>query len=142
KPASSTALSENQAAVGDRAPHADPVVDPDRRRVLGPHEEADGGHAREEEAAEVAQAALRVALVPGHRVDPDLLELHRPRRPGRRLRLEEDHAVLLPEPRAPLVDLRPRAPAEALGVAAQRVDPDLLLVRGRTGRQEEVEVAG
>src|SRR5919202_1254960 len=83
EPAISTALSKNQAAVGDRAAHADPVVDADRRRVLGPHEEADGRRAREQEAAEVPQAPLRVALVSGRRIDPDLLELHRTRRPRR-----------------------------------------------------------
>ena len=73
-------------------------------------------------------------------IDPHLLELHGRRRPGRRLGLEQDHAVLHPEPRSPLLDLAARAPAEAVGVAAHRVDPELLLVRRRARGHEELEV--
>ena len=49
-------------------------------------------------------------------------------------------AVLAPEPRPALVDLAPRPPAEALRVALERIDPDLLLVRRRAGRQQQLEV--
>ena len=61
--------------------------------------------------------ALRVAAAARLRVDPDLLDLHRARRPRRGLGLEEDRAVLVPEPRAALLELRARAPPKALGIA-------------------------
>src|SRR6185436_795548 len=139
-PLSGLFLDENEAAVGDRVPHADVLVHPDRRRVLGPHEEADGRHALEQQAAEVAHAALRVAAAADRRVDPHLLELHRGGRPGRGLGLEEDRPALAPEPRAAVLDLRPRAPAEALGIARERIDPELLAMRRGAGRDEQLEV--
>ena len=61
-------------------------------------------------------------------------------RPRGGLGLEEDHAVLDPEPRPPLLDLAARAPAEALRVAPHRIDAELLLVRGGAGGHEELEV--
>src|SRR5439155_2676023 len=91
---------------------------------------AHGRDVAKEQPAEIPQRAIRVAAFPRSRVDPDLLELHRRRRPRRRLGLEADHAVLQPDPRARLLDLRPRPPTEALRVAPQRIDPDLLVVRG------------
>ena len=112
----------------------------DRGRVLGADEEADRRHALEQQPEQVAQPALRVARAARLRVGPDLLQLHGRRRPRRRLGLEEDHAVLDPEPRAPLLDLGARAPAEAVRVPRERVDPDLLLVRRGAGRHEQVEV--
>src|SRR5207253_10200784 len=48
-------------------------------------------------------------------------------------------SVLHPEPRAPLVDLRPRAPAETLGIPPQRIDSDLLAVRGDRNRSRSEE---
>src|SRR5581483_10273254 len=85
--------------------------------------------------------ALRIPAPACLRVDPHLLELHRARRPRRRLRLEEDDAVLVePDPRPALLDLRARTPAEALRIAAERVDPDLLLVRGRARGDEPLVV--
>src|SRR5436305_6773545 len=74
--------SEDQRAVRDRPPHADRLVDADRRRVLGTHEQADDRQALEQQPAEIAHAALGVATVAHSRVDPDLLELDCVRRPG------------------------------------------------------------
>src|SRR5215211_7211599 len=105
-------LLEDQGAVGADAPHADRVVERDRRRVLGPYEETDGRSAREQESAEVGKAALPVAVPPQGRVDPDLLQLHRVLGPGGRLGLEQDRSAFLPEPAAALLDLRPGAPLE------------------------------
>ena len=65
----------DEAAVGDRAAHADRLVDANRRRVLGADEQAHARHLREQPAAEVAHAALREALPRATGVDPDLLEL-------------------------------------------------------------------
>ena len=76
-----------------------------------------------------------VALPPRRRIDPDLLELHCGRSPGRRLGLEQDRAVLHPEPRPSLLDLRPRAPAEALRVAP-RGDRRRAPPRARRRRRE------
>src|SRR5581483_9545065 len=84
---------------------------------------------------------LRVAAAAQGRIDPDLLQLHGRRRPRGRLRLEGDRAVLDPDPRAALLDLRARAPAEALRIALERVDADLLAMRGRARRNEQLEVA-
>src|SRR5207244_8744659 len=97
-------------------------------------------HPLEQAPAEVAQAPFGVAEVARLRVDPHLLQLHGARRPRRGLGLEEDRAVLLPEPGAALVDLDTRAPAEALRIPLEGVDSDLLPVRRRAGRQQEVEV--
>ena len=88
-----------------------------------------------------AAPARAVALPARRGIDPDLLQLHRARRPRRRLRLEQHDAVLDPDPRAPLVDLRRRAPAKAVGVARQRVDAELERVRGRARGHEHVEIA-
>ena len=99
------------------------------------------GHTLEEEPAEVGEAARPVSAPAHLGVDPDLLQLHRVGRPRRRLGLEEDDAVLDPQPRALVLDLAARTPAEPVGVALHRVDADLLLVRGRAGGHEDVEVA-
>src|SRR5206468_2468834 len=106
--------SEDERAVRDRPPHADPVVDAYRHVVLWPNEEADRRHALEERPAEIPHRALRIAAVPHLGIDPHLLQLHRGGRPGRRLRLEADHVLLHPDPRAAFLDLRPGAPAESL----------------------------
>src|SRR5262245_14292144 len=71
-------LLEDERAVHARAAHPDGVVEGDGRRVLGPHEEADGRCPRKEKATEVGEAALSKALAADGRVDPDLLELHGP----------------------------------------------------------------
>src|SRR5204862_5976537 len=122
--------SEDQAAIRAVPTHADALVDADRSGVLGPDEQADGRDRPEQQAAEIAHPALRVALVPLRRVDPHLLHLHGRRRPSRRLGLEADRTVLHPEPRSSLVDLRARAPAKPFRIACQRIDADLFLVRG------------
>src|SRR5688572_5791247 len=96
--------------------HPDAVVERDRGLVVGTDEEADGRHALEQQADQVAQPSAPVPPATRLGIGPHLLQLHRLRRPGRRLGLEEDDTVLLPEPRAPLLDLRPRAPAEAVRV--------------------------
>ena len=83
----------------------------------------------------------RSVSAPSHgRVDPDLLQLHRLRRPGGGLGLEQDHAVLDPEPGALVLDLAAGSPAEPLCVPRQRIEPELLLVRSRTRRQQEVQI--
>jgi len=69
-----------------------------------------------------------------------LLKLHRLRGPRGRLGLEADHAVLDPRPRAGLLDLRPGPPAKAVGIAAQRVDRELLEMGTRARGDEQVEV--
>jgi purine-nucleoside phosphorylase len=61
-------------------------------------------------------------------------------RPGRCLGLEEDRAVIHPQPGAPFTDLRTRAPAKAVRVVEERVDPDLVLVRRGARREEKVEI--
>src|SRR5262249_50383493 len=96
--------------------------------------------ALEQETAEIPEAARSVPAPSCGGVDPDLLELHRLGRPGGRLGLEEDHAVLDPQPRALVLDLAPRAPAKALGVARERIEPELLLVRGGACGHQEVEI--
>src|SRR5215218_9621915 len=131
-----SALEEHEAAVRDRLPHADLLVDPDRHGVFRTHEQANRGNALEQEPTEVAHPALGVAAAPDARVDPDLLQLHGGRRPGGRLRLEEDRVVVAPDPRAPVFDLRAGAPAEALWVAFERVRPELLAMRLGAGRHE------
>src|SRR5437868_9132844 len=47
---------------------------------------------------------------------------------------------LHPEPRAPLLDLLARPPAEPLGIAPQRIHADLLAMRLGAGRDEQIEV--
>src|SRR5712691_12694367 len=132
--------SKDQAAVGAVPLHPDCLVDPDRGGVLRADEETHSRHLLEEKPAEVAHPALCVALVAHGRIDPHLLDLHGRRRPRRRLGLEEDPAALDPDPGATLLDLRARPPAEPVRVARHRVDADLLLVRGRAGRQQQLEV--
>src|SRR5262245_1450448 len=131
---------EEHAAVGTRPAHADLLVEAERRRVVGAHEEADRGCALEQKPAEIAEPAGCIALTPGLGVDPDLLELDRARRPGRRLGLEEDRAVLGPEPGAALLDLRRGPPPEAGWIPSQRIDAELLLVRQSACRDEQVEI--
>ncbi len=132
-------LEEERAVPADLA-HADRLVQPDRRQVLGADEEGDGRRHREQQPAEVAHPPRPVALAAGGRVDPHLLHLDDLRRPGGRLGLEEHDAALAPEPRAPLDDLRAGAPAEALGVVLERIDAELALVRGGADRDQGVEV--
>ena len=131
---------EQQRAVRDRPVHADRLVDADRRLVLAADEQADGRHALQQEAAEVAHATLPVPVAARARVDPDLLHLDRARRPRGRLGLEQDRAVLEPEPGPRLLDLRLRPPAERVGVACERVDAELQLVGRGAGDDEPVEV--
>ena len=99
-----------------------------------PDEEANGGDAREKKPAEVAQPALCVSLAALAAVDPYLLQLHGARRPRRGFRLEQDHSVFGPQPRAPFVDLGPCAPAETFRVPLERIDSDLLAVSGGPAR--------
>ncbi len=90
--------------------------------------------------AQVAEAAQPVAAPADGRVDPDLLQLHGRRRPGRGLGLEQDDVVLEPQPRAPLLDLSERPPAEAVRVASERVAAELELVRRGARGQQAVEI--
>ena len=120
--------------------HADRLVQPNRGHVLGANEEADGRNPLEQPPAEVAKTARTVPLSPSRRVDPHLLELDRRGRPRGRLGLEEDDAVLDPEPRAPFFDLLACAPAEPLRVSPQGVDSELLLVCRRAGREKELKI--
>src|SRR5688572_602066 len=131
---------EDHAAVVEHVAHADAAVQPERCRVLRPHEQAHGGGPLEQEPAEVTQRSVRVAVSPGFRVDPHLLELNGGRRPRRRLRLEQDHTVFEPDPRAAVLDLCAGSPAKAFRVACKRVDAELLLVRERAGREQPSEV--
>src|SRR5438132_382406 len=132
--------SEDERPVRDRLPHPDRLVHADRRGVLGANEQAHHRHELEQEPAEIAHPALRVPVTPHLRVHPDLLELHGRRRPRRRLGLEQDRAVVPPQPRAAVLDLHPRPPAEALGIAPEGVDSDLLAVGSRARGNEQVEV--
>src|SRR3954468_18627602 len=120
--------------------HPDVLVDADRRRVLGADEQADGRHSLEQEAAEVAHSPLGITAAADDRIDPDLLQLHGRGRPRRRLRLEQDPPLVDPEPRAAVLDLHPRPPAEALRVARERVDPELFAVGLCAGGDEQLEV--
>src|SRR5689334_819607 len=81
QPPALAARSKDEASVRAVAVHADPFVDADRRGVLGADEEADGRNLPQEQAAEVAHPALRVAPVAFRRIDPDLLHLHGGRSP-------------------------------------------------------------
>ena len=54
--------------------------------------------------------------------------------------LKRIDAVLDPQPRPALLDLAARAPAEPVRVLRERIDPDLLLVRRRAGRQQQAVV--
>src|SRR5439155_9301488 len=85
--------SENERAIRDRPPHADPLVEGDRRAVLRAHKEAYRGDLREQQPTEVAQRALGVSAVTHARIDPDLLELHGGRRPRRGFGLEADDSL-------------------------------------------------
>ena len=49
-------------------------------------------------------------------------------------------SVLPPDPRSAVVDLRLRPPAKAVRIGAERIAAELLLVRGRAGRHEQLEV--
>ena len=139
-PCRSRRRSEDQGAVRDRAPHPDRLVDADRRLVLRPDEQADPRNTLEQPPAQVAHRPSRVSTVSRRRVDPDLLKLDRLRRPGRRLGLEQDRPVLDPEPRPTLADLGLCPPPEAVRVPVERIDPDLLLVGGGAGGDEQREV--
>ena len=132
--------SEEERAVVEDVLHLDRLVEADRRPVLGPDEQADRGDPGEEETAEVTQPAGSVPLPAHGRIDPDLLQLDRGRGPGRRLRLEEDRPVLDPEPGSPLLDLRSRAPAEALRIPLERIDAELLRMCCGAGGDQELEV--
>ena len=55
-------LLEDERAVRADPAHADRVVEGDRWRVLGAHEEANGRSAREQKAAQVGEAAFPIAL--------------------------------------------------------------------------------
>src|SRR5690349_1574468 len=112
--------SEDEAPVRDGATHTDRLVDADRGSVLGADEQADPRHVLEQAAAEIAHAALRVAAAACGGINPDLLQLNRLRRPRRCLRLEQDRALLQPDPRSPLCDLGLGSPAEAVRVAVER----------------------
>ena len=95
--------------------HADRLVERDRRqRSRCGRTASRSASVSSSSRQQVAQPAARVAAAARLGVDPDLLHLNGGRRPGRRLGLEADHVVLEPEPRAALLDLRARAPAEAL----------------------------
>ena len=115
-------------------PHPDCLVDANCGRVIAADEEANRRHALEEQPAEVTQAALRVPVPSGSRVDPDLLQLDCGGGPGRRFGLEQDRVVVGPQPRAALVDLGAGPPAETFRIAVERVDPDFLAMRRRAGR--------
>src|SRR5215216_2031286 len=136
----SVTRSEEDAAIGGDAPHADSLVEPDRSLVLRTDEEGHGRGPLKQEPAEVGQPARSMALPPRLRIDPDLLELDGPGRPRRGLRLEQDRALLDPEPRAPLLDLRDRAPAEADRVMLEWVDAELLEIIRRADGEQEIEV--
>src|SRR4029453_13969096 len=103
---------EDERAIGADTAHPDRVVERDRGCVLGANEEGERGGPREQEAAEIGEPALPVAIAAHGRVDPHLLELHGAVGPRRGLGLEEDRAVLLPQPAPPLFDLGHRAPLE------------------------------
>jgi DeoD family purine-nucleoside phosphorylase len=120
--------------------HPDRLVEPNRSIVLGADEETDRRNTLEEEAAEIREAPGAVPPAPHVGIDPHLLELHRRGRPRGCLGLEEDRPVLDPEPGAVLLDLASSPPFEALGVALQRIQAELLLVRRSAGGHEHVEV--
>ena len=109
--------SEQHASVAPLAAHADLLVDVNRGGVLGADEETDRRRPEQQPAAEVAQRPLCIAAVPRAGIDPDLLELDGARRPRRGFGLEQDPAVLRPQPGAAVVDLRPRPPPEPFGSA-------------------------
>src|SRR6185437_3881158 len=104
--------SEDQAPIGDRVPHPDLLVNVDRDGVVAADEQADRRDAGEQKAAEIAKPTLCVAAASRLRVNPHLLQLNRARRPRRGFGLEQDRPTLGPQPRAPLVDLGTRTPAE------------------------------
>jgi len=120
--------------------HADRFVQPDRRLVLRPDEEADGRNPLEEQATEIREAASTMPEASSRRIDPHLCQLHRLGRPCGRLGLEENDVVLDPEPGAPFLDLTSGSPAKALGISLHRVDVELQLVGRRTRGHEELEV--
>ena len=91
--------SEDQRAVGPMAPHPDPLVDPDGRRILRPDEQAHRRHrsSSNRQRSRIPRCAL--PLAPRGWIDPHLLDLDGRRRPRRGLRLEPDRTVLAPTPR-------------------------------------------
>lgn len=93
-----------------------------------------------QQTRKIAKPASRVTAPSGRRIDPHLLELNSCWGPRGRLGLELDDAALFPQPRAAFLDLDARAPAIAGCVPSQRIDPELLGVCGRTGREQEVEI--
>ena len=100
---------------------------------------ADGRRRLEQQPAEVAQARARRSPRPRTcRVDPDLLELHRRRRPGGGLRLEQDTPSSSQSHERPSSICAACASGSRRG-RAQRVDPELLVRRG-AGGHEQVEV--
>src|SRR2546425_1435072 len=122
------AKSEDERAIRPGAQHSDCLVDPDRRRVLRPDEEADRWHLLQQQPAEIPHPALGVALVPRRRGDPHLLHLDRARGPGGRLCLVEDRGALDPQPQANLLDLRPRTAAVTVRVPGPPLAPHLPLL--------------
>src|SRR6266516_1879148 len=54
--------------------------------------------------------------------------------------LEQNRRAVRPEPGAPFVDLGAGPPAEAFGIAFERIDPDLLAVRRRACGQQQIQV--
>src|SRR3954454_16013608 len=131
---------EEHGSVAPDLLHADRLVEPDCRSIVGAHEERDRRRRLEQQPAEVAQPALAAALPTHLGIHPHLLDLPRLRRPRRRLGLEPDDAALEPHPRAAVLDLGARAPAKAVGVALERVDAELLGMRGGADRNEELEI--
>ena len=76
------------------------------------HDDQPDGGADPDADLAVGEAALAVALPAELRLDPDLLELDGVRCPRRGLGLEEDAAVLLPDPAPAFVDLDARIETE------------------------------
>ena len=100
----------------------------------------DGRHRLEQLPAERAHPALRVAAVPHLRGDPDLLDLHRR---GVHAEASALNRIVPPSrqsqerPSSICIRVRQRKPA---GSRRERVDPELLLVRGGAGGEQQVEV--
>src|SRR5947199_7145496 len=81
-------ISEEDRPVAADAVHPDRLVEADGREIVGSDEERHHRSGLEQEPAEVAHPAVAVALPAHLGVDPDLLDLHRLRRPGGGLGLE------------------------------------------------------
>ncbi len=120
--------------------HPDHLVEPDCSGIVGPDEQADPGDFAEEQPDQIVEPPAAVATVSDFRVDPHLLELNRLWRPRGRLGLEENRAVLDPDPGAALVDLLSRSATEAHRVCLQRVDSDLTHMRRCTSGKQQLEV--